>query len=155
MPVMRFLALATTVLLSAAACAPATPSSDAPSSEAPPAQDMPAAQRTWEANRPAAYAYDLEITCFCIHRGQYVVEVRNDEITSVLDKASGAPAAESRVEWIVTVDRLFEVMRQASSAGTPVRAQYDARLGYPVEAEVGLLANDSGTLYRINNLRAL
>lgn len=155
MPVMRFLALATTVLLSAAACAPAAPSSDAPLSEAPPAQDTPAAQAMWEANRPAAYAYDLEITCFCIHRGQYVVEVRNGEITSVLDKASGAPAAESRVEWIVTVDRLFEVMRQASSAGTPVRAQYDARLGYPVEAEVGLLANDSGTLYRINNLRAL
>lgn len=155
MPVERFLALATTVLLSAAACAPAAPSSDAPSSEAPPAQDTPAAQATWEANRPAAYAYDLEITCFCIHRGQYAVEVRNGEITSVLDKASGAPAAESRVEWIVTVDRLFEVMRQASSAGTPVRAEYDARLGYPVEAEVGLLANDSGTLYRITNLRAI
>lgn len=155
MPVMRFLALATTVLLSAAACAPAAPSSDAPSSETPPAQDTPAAQARWEANRPAAYAYDLEISCFCIHRGQYAVEVRNGEITSVLDKASGAPAAESRVEWIVTVDRLFEVMRMASSAGTPVRAEYDARLGYPVEAEVGLLANDSGTLYRITNLRAL
>lgn len=157
---MRFLALATTVLLSAAACAPAAPASDAPpsdapSSEAPPARDMPAAQAMWEANRPAAYAYDLEISCFCIHRGQYAVEVRNGEITSVLDKASGAPAAESRVEWIVTVDRLFEVMRQASSAGTPVRAEYDARLGYPVEAEVGLLANDSGTLYRITNLRSL
>lgn len=28
-------------------------------------------------------------------------------------------------------------------------------LGYPTEAEIGLLANDSGTLYRIENLRPL
>jgi hypothetical protein len=142
------------VLSSAAGCAPAAPPTDTP----PPAAssgDAAAAQRRWEAGRPAAYAYNLEISCFCIHRGQYAVEVRGGEITSVREAATNAPAEESRVEWIVTVDRLFEVIRQASSAGTPVRAEYDGRLGYPVEAEVGLLADDSGTLYRIQNLRAL
>jgi hypothetical protein len=145
-----------------AACAPSSPQPESPAAEAPPTEApaaasgaVAAAQQKWQASRPAAYAYDLEISCFCIHRGQYLVEVRGEEITSVRDKATGQPAAESRVEWIVTVDRLFEVMRQASSAGTPVRATYDATLGYPTEAEVGLLANDSGTLYRIGNLRSL
>jgi hypothetical protein len=145
--------LAALLTLSATtACAPAAVPSDTPAAGAGSAA---AAQRTWEANRPAAYAYGLEISCFCIHRGQYAVEVRNGQITSVRDATTGQPAAASRVEWIITVDRLFEVIGQASQAGTPVRAEYHPQLGYPVEAEVGLLANDSGTLYRITNLRAL
>jgi hypothetical protein len=151
---MRFYALIAAVLaLSAAACAPAAAPSDAP----PPATsgDAAAAQRTWESRRPSAYAYQVEISCFCIHRGQYAVEVRNGQIASVRDATTGAPAAEDRVQWILTVDRLFEVIGQASQAGTPVRAVYHPQLGYPVEAEIGMLANDSGTLYRITSLRAL
>ena len=152
-------------LLALAACvspAPAPPATDQP---APPAADSPAtptpvgglaeAKRSWEANGPASYAYTLTISCFCIHRGSYSVEVRNGNIGSVRDAASGQPSPESRVEWIVTVDRLFEVMRLANQAGTPVRATFDPRLGYPTEAEIGLLANDSGTLYKIESLRPL
>lgn len=151
---MRYSVLFAAVLaLAAAACAPAVPPADPP----PAAQsgDAAAAQRTWEAGRPAAYAYTLEISCFCLHRGQYALEVRNGQITSARDAATGAPAPEDRVQWLVTVDRLFAAIREASQAGTPVRAMYDAQLGHPVEAEIGLLANDSGTLYRITNLRAL
>jgi hypothetical protein len=147
---MRFTAAAL-VLLTVAACTPPAPPADAPQEGG----SVAAAQATWEARRPAAYAYDLTIACMCIHRGEYRVEVRNGEITSVRDAATGAPSPESRVEWIVTVDRLFEVMRQASAAGTPVRATYHPELGYPTEAEVGMLADDSGTLYTIQNLRPL
>jgi hypothetical protein len=152
---MRLSSLLTALLaLSAAACAPsAVPSDDSPA--APAAGSAAAAQRTWQASRPAAYAYDYEISCFCIHRGQYRVEVRNGAIATVRDATTGAPAEASRVEWIVTVDRLFELIDEASRTGKPVRAQYDPRLGYPVEAEIGLLADDSGTLHRIGNLRAL
>jgi Family of unknown function (DUF6174) len=151
---MRYTALiaASLALSLSSACGPAAAPADGPSAETGSAAG---AQRTWESRRPAAYAYDLEISCFCIHRGQYAVEVRGDEITAVRDRATGQPAAESRVEWILTVDRLFEVMRMAQSAGTPVRATYDAALGYPAEVEIGLLANDSGTLYRVTSLRAL
>ena len=148
-----------------ASCAPSTPAPAAGEPPADPPPEQPAApapvpglaeaRRAWEANGPAAYAYTLTITCFCIHRGSYAVEVRDGSLASVRDVASGEPSPESRVEWIVTVDRLLEVMDMASRAGTPVRATFDARLGYPIEAEVGLLANDSGTLYRIENLRPL
>lgn len=115
---------------------------------------MSTARQVWEVRRPAAYAYDLTIACMCIHRGEYQVEVRDGQITSVRD-AAGAPAPESRVEWIVTVDRLFEVMRLARQAGTPVRAVYHHGMGYPAEVEIGMLADDSGTLYTIQNLRPL
>jgi Family of unknown function (DUF6174) len=148
---MRFLALITATLVAFAACTPSAPATDAPQGGG----SVAAAQATWEARRPAAYAYDLTIACMCIHRGEYRVEVRNGEITSVHDATTGAPSPESRVEWIVTVDRLFELMQQASAAGTPVRAVYHPQLGYPTEAEVGMLADDSGTLYTIQNLRAL
>lgn len=114
-----------------------------------------AAQAAWEARGPSAYAYQLEISCFCIHRGQYAIEVRDDRILSARNAATGAPPTENQLSWLLTVDRLLEAIRQASSIGTPVRATYDPSLGYPVEAEIGTLADDSGTLYRITNLRAL
>jgi hypothetical protein len=150
---MRFSALITAALAlsTLTACAPPAPAAGAP----PAAGNASAAQQTWEARRPAAYAYDMTIACMCIHRGEYAVEVRNDEITSVRDRTTGAPSPESRVSWILTVDRLFEAMRQASSIGTPVRAVYHPQLGYPTEVEIGMLADDSGTLYTIQNLRPL
>lgn len=139
------------------ACRPSAPPPPEAPAELPATQDgdIAAAQRRWEARRPAAYAYDLTISCFCIHRGEYALEVRNGEITSVRDRATGAAPEASRVEWMVTVDRLFQAMRQAAQAGTPVRAVYHPELGYPTEAEIGTLADDSGTLYRIGDLRAL
>jgi hypothetical protein len=150
---MRLSALITAAIAVSAlvACTPPAPPTDAPQA----GDSVAAAQQTWEARGPAAYAYNLTIACMCIHRGEYAVEVRNGEITSVRDAATGAPSPESRVEWIVTVDRLFEAMQQASLAGTPVRALYHPELGYPTEAEIGMLADDSGTLYRIDRLRPL
>lgn len=151
--------LRTTILISflavavLAGCAPAAESMAQPA----PAADTgwAAAKRTWEARRPAAYAYTLGVSCFCIHRGEYAVQVRDGRIVSVRDAATGAPADESRAQWIVTVDALFDQIRQAAERGTSLRVQYHPELGYPTEAEIGTLANDSGTLYRIENLRAL
>ena len=97
----------------------------------------------------------MEISCFCIHRGRYSVEVRDGQLAAVRDAQTGAPSPESRVEWLLTVDQLFERMSQAARLGTRVRAVYDPRLGYPSEAEIGLLANDSGTLFRMKGLRRL
>jgi hypothetical protein len=120
-----------------------------------PVPGLAEARRAWEANGPGSYAYTLTIACMCIHRGSYAVEVRDGNVASVRDAASGQPSPESRVEWIVTVSRLLEMMAMANQAGTPVRATFDPRLGYPVEAEIGRLADDSGTLYRIESLRPL
>jgi hypothetical protein len=139
-------------LLVLAACRPAAP-------VAQPAVDPPAeldaARRAWASRGIRSYAYTLEVSCFCIHRGRYAVEVRDGRLASVRDAQTGAPSPESRAELLLTVDQLFERMDQAARLGTRVRAVYDARLGYPSEAEIGLLADDSGTLYRIEGLRPL
>ena len=113
------------------------------------------ARRTWQAQRPAAYAYDLAIACMCIHRGEYAVQVRGGDVTSVRGAGDGAAVRPEILERIVTPDRLFELIAEAERAGTHTRVTYDRRMGYPVEAEIGLLANDSGTLYRIENLRVM
>lgn len=172
---MRRTAVITTLsaaLLTLAACTPPAPAPPASDHPAPPVADRPTppatspaapapvpglaeATRAWEANGPASYAYTLTISCFCIHRGSYAVKVHDGNIASVADAASGQPSPESRVEWIVTVSRLLEVMAMSNQAGTPVRATFDPRLGYPIEAEIGRQADDSGTVYRIENLRPL
>lgn len=135
----------------AAACTPTPAPTDGPPVSAGAAE----AQRTWQTQRPAAYTYQYEVSCFCLHRGSYAVEVRNGRIASVRDAATGAPAEASRLEYIVTPDRLFEMIAEASRDGTYTRVEYDRQMGYPVEAEIGTLANDAGTLYRITDLRAL
>ena len=141
------------VLLVLGACRPAAPVAQ-PAADAP-AAELDAARRAWASRGIRSYAYTMEISCFCIHRGRYGVEVRDGQLASVRDAQTGAPSPESRVEWILTVDQLFERMGQAVRLGTRVRAVYDARLGYPSEAEIGLLADDSGTLFRIEGLRPL
>jgi len=153
----RYLAL---VLLAAAACTPTVPAPESPAPATPmpmPGQtgDLAAARARWQARKPASYAYSFSVTCFCIHRGEYAVEVRDGRITSLRTADTGAAVPEDRAQYILTVDALFDRIATASREGTPVRATYDAALGYPVEAEVGLLANDSGTLYRITSLRPL
>ncbi|HEU4452474.1 MAG TPA: DUF6174 domain-containing protein [Longimicrobium sp.] len=151
----RYLALA--LLAAAAACDPPVPPAEAPSPQAPaPAQtgDLAAARAKWNAGKPASYAYDFSVTCFCIHRGEYAVEVRGGRITS-LRTAEGAAVPEDRAAYILTVDQIFDRIQSASGQGTPTRVVYDPALGYPTEAEVGLLADDSGTLYRVTNLRPL
>jgi len=151
----RLFALA---LAATAACTSAIPAPEGPAPVTPaPAQagDVAAARAKWDARKPAAYAYDFSVTCFCIHRGEYAVEVRGGRISSLRAKDTGAAVPEDRAAYILTVDGLFDRLAAASREGTPVRAAYDAALGYPAEAEIGMLANDSGTLYRIANLRPL
>ena len=135
------------------AAPPAGDPSDPPPSTAADG-DLAEARRTWQAQQPAFYAYDLEISCFCIHRGEYAVQVRGGEITSVRAAGDGAAVRPEVRERIVTPDQLFEAIDDAERAGTHTRVTYDPRMGYPAEAEIGLLADDSGTLYRIENLRA-
>lgn len=140
-------------LLVLAACHPVVPTGRPAVN--PVAAELLSAQRAWASSGIRSYAYTVEISCFCIHRGRYDVEVRDGQLASVRDAQTGAPAPESRAEWILTVDQLFERMGQAVQIGTPVRAVYDARLGYPSEAEIGRLADDSATLFRIEGLRPL
>src|SRR5687767_1849155 len=107
--------------------------------------DAPSALARWELRRPAAYSYRLTISCLCIQRGEYRIEIRDGEMTSLVEP-TGMPVVDRRLECIPTVNELFGRMREAELQGTPVRAVYHAELGYPVEVEIGVLANDSGTL---------
>lgn len=155
------------ILLAAAAFAACAKSPDPASEPAPgdaagpaapaaPADSggLAAARRAWEARKPAAYAYTIEISCFCIHRGVYAAEVRGGRVASVRTEA-GEGVPEDRLQYILTVDQLFQRIGEAAREGTPVRVVYDPSLGYPAEAEIGTLANDAGTLYRISGLRPL
>jgi hypothetical protein len=134
------------VLLTLGGCAPVAPA-------APPAEPSPRGR--WDASRPAGYAYAIEVSCFCIHRGTYAVEVGRDGAVSIRDAATGAATPRDRAAWIPTVEALFDAIGRAAAEGTPVRARYHAELGFPEEVEIGRLADDSGTLYRITSLRPL
>lgn len=120
-----------------------------------PLLDRTVAEPRWRQAAPAAYAYTLTVSCFCTHRGEYAVEVRDGRIVAARDAATGAATTADRLQHLVTVDALFARIREAEAAGRPVRAAYHGTAGFPQEARFGRLADDSGILYRIHDLRPL
>ena len=141
----RALALAAVLLLAGCHAAPSPA----------PITSGAAARTRWTAHRPAAYAYTLEISCMCLHRGRYQVEARDGRVVAARDAVTGLQAEEHRMLLIPSVEQLHARIQEAEQAGTPVRATYDATIGHPIEVEIGLLADDSGTLYRIEGLRLI
>jgi hypothetical protein len=158
-------------LIVLAGCRPSAPA-DGPPADPPAPQPVPsppaaesaagapserttAARQAWGAREIRTYIFAMEITCVCVHRGRYDVVVQDGKLFTVRDPGTGQLSPESRVEWILTVDQLFERMGQAEQLGTAVRAVYDVNLGYPSLVEIGTMADDTGTRYRIWELREI
>ena len=101
------------------------------------------------------YRFQLQISCFCgaeITR-PVVIEVRGGAIAKVEDLETGR--AVPNVSAYPTITTLFDAAIGERSRGGSVSVAYDRTLGIPVRLEVGTLANDAGTMYRLSNLAAL
>jgi hypothetical protein len=85
----------------------------------------------WSALNLHSYTYDYTYQWFDIPL-EARITVRNDSITSVVDRATGEPFdAQFAADWH-TVDGLFGVARDLlGSKGARVVVQYDEQDGYP------------------------
>jgi hypothetical protein len=136
--------LASALLLSACAA----PLIGAPGGESP-------SRQLWERQGIDAYRYTYSAVCFCPERGPVRVTVRDGQVVEVQSAQENARVAGSAQLQVLTVDQLFDRIEEAKANGTYTRVEYHPRLGYPLSAEIGTLANDAGTQYLISDLAPL
>lgn len=113
----------------------------------------PAQQRTvWEAQSIDDYRFAYHRVCFCLQRGTVQVTVRDGRVTDVRQVENGR--AVPRESWgeFLTVDGLFEEIAQAQARSDYTAVKFHPTLGYPVEAEIGTLANDAGVRHILSGL---
>lgn len=120
-----------------------------------PAGGESASRALWERQGIDDYTYTYSRVCFCPDRGPVRVTVRDGRVAGVERAASTERVAGDAQLEVLTVDDLFDRIEEAQANGTYTKVEYHLRLGYPVSAEIGTLANDAGVQYLISDLAPL
>jgi hypothetical protein len=114
------------------------------------------AEATWDAKKPAAYEFTIEVRCFCRLS-------RKPPSFRVADGQS-VPIRELDAEVLTTyqsydsIDKLFTVLRRIATMGPHKMAvKYDGELGYPVSADIDLKqrVKDDELMFRVSGFKAL
>lgn len=111
-----------------------------------------ASRELWERQGIDDYRYTYSVVCFCPLRGPVQVTVRDGRVAEVQNAPSDARVAGDAQLEVLTVDELFDRIEEAQANGTYTKVEYHPRLGYPLSAEIGTLANDAGVQYLISDL---
>jgi hypothetical protein len=105
----------------------------------------------WRAVGPRSYTYELRRSCFC--GAETVtparVEVRDGRVADIRSLATGQQLS---LAFVPTIDSLFERAIAEAERGGHVAVAYHPLLSYPTRLEIGMLANDAGTLYGVSKL---
>jgi Family of unknown function (DUF6174) len=116
-------------------------------------------RRLWRQQKINNYRYTLSNSCFCIPeaRGPVVIEVRNGRTTSITSVQTGQPVANPEFfRTYNTVPKLFNLIRNTISSGqSELSVEYNPKLGYPTQINIGNLAADAGIFTTIENLQEI
>lgn len=113
----------------------------------------PAQQRTvWEAQAIDDYRFTYSRVCFCLQRGTLRVTVRDGRVTDVRQMKTGLQVPRETWGEFLTVDGLFDEIAEAQARSEYTAVKFHPALGYPVEAEIGTLANDAGVRHILSGL---
>ncbi len=116
-----------------------------------PAGSGSASRQLWERQGIDDYSYTYSVVCFCPERGPVEVTGRPGRGAMVQTTSKARVAGDPQLQ-VLTVDELFDRIEEAQTNGTYTKVEYHPRLGYPLSAEIGTLANDAGVQYLISNL---
>jgi|GEM_PF-3037698 len=111
------------------------------------------AQRLWDARGLDDYEFRYFAECFCaVAPGETIVTVLDDRVVAVQDARTGRRLPEA-LQYTPTIELLLARIADAERDGTYVRAEYDRRWGYPVDAVIGDLTLDAGVGHHIRDVR--
>jgi hypothetical protein len=119
------------------------------------AGDVSQQRGVWEAQGVDDYRFAYSRLCFCVQRGTVQVTVRDGRVTDVRQVESGQAVPRESWAEFPTVDALFERITDARSRGEYTAVTFHPTLGYPVEAEIGTLANDAGVRHLLSGLERI
>ena len=108
-----------------------------------PGAGLTANRMKWDANKPAEYTYQLQISCFCLRElvEPVRISVQGETVESVVSVATGEPLTPEHAAYFqITIDSLFNwVAEAAGGAADEVTAAYDPALGYPRDVRIDYL----------------
>jgi len=140
---MRFFLLV--AALGLAACSDSTTS--------PTTHNLSLAKLRWSQRDFHDYTYTSQRSCECVNVNPIRVTVVHDTVQSAFDVTANAAVDRALVS---TIDGVFASIDKSLADNTPVDAEFDARLGYPVKVTYNAPAIpvDGGGYLFISNLRA-
>ncbi|HEY4304277.1 MAG TPA: DUF6174 domain-containing protein [Gemmatimonadaceae bacterium] len=92
--------------------------------------DLLLAKQRWQSHNYHDYRFTLQMTCFCANTNPLRIAVIHDTVFAATDLKTGGSALPHAG---MRVNDLFEVVRNAQRAGTPLEVTYDAELGFPTK----------------------
>ena len=150
------------IAMLSAACASPRPTPRADSASQP-TESVPATLErhyaAWQAARPARYAFEYRVDCFCIGGGRwYLVTVDSGRVTSatVSDSASGGKGGPLALEFVPTIDSLFVFARRAyAEKADSVAVELDTAIHHPTRLYIDRMvqAADDEVTYSVRALR--
>jgi len=127
--------------------------------------DLTDNEKLWKSQNLSNYDFTLERQCFCPEdwRGPVDIQVRNGKAVSMTYPSTGVTATEEKFGNVNTIDKLFDVLRDAyAGSGTfeqkadTVNVTYHAQMGYPLTIYIDVSATiaDEEQGYTVEDLRA-
>jgi len=85
----------------------------------------------WAAHSDGTYSFRLLRGCFCVPSGAMRVTVVDGEVISAVREADNEPVPEEQLEWVESIEDLFDAIDRARTEGADRLEAAYAREGYP------------------------
>jgi hypothetical protein len=126
-------------------------------------RELSNAESRWQASRPAHYAYEYQVECFCGYAGIWArLEVRGDSVVAATEVNPQPGAPPLPLSYWPTVNGLFAQLHAITeNAGgnylKDLSADYDPAWGYPVRIDMTCTDQvaDCGEHAEARNLQSL
>jgi Family of unknown function (DUF6174) len=119
-----------------------------------PAGALAEAEARWQARKPTAYEFTIEVRCECSGQGRRpTFRVAGTEAKPLQDLDA---ASRRFYDHYNTVEKLFAVIRRSLTAGGySIQVRYDVELGYPTMADLDpqLMVKDDELSLRVTKFR--
>ena len=94
----------------------------------------------WHKSKPESYPYIVRPSCFCpiASNLSYLVVIDSEGVSTSVEEQWGFPYAGTQVklENVMTIDRVFELLTYAIPRADEVRVEYDDRFGFPTRIRI-------------------
>ena len=92
----------------------------------------------WALQDLSDYAFEIQISCFCIIATQTpaLVTVRDDTVSLAVRISDNAPIG-SEISFVPTIEELFDIIDDARDGGADeIETTYHRTIGYPVSIDI-------------------
>ena len=92
-------------------------------------------QEQWDKFQGGTYYFTVVRGCFCVNGGEHWVQVKNGSVTSAYNIWRDEPVLEQDLQWIESMEDIFDMIQSAQTEAFSVQAEY-SEWGYPTSVSI-------------------